>query len=221
MNNINTVLFDLDGTLLDTAPDMAFALNQLRQQYNLPALAYELIKPKVSHGAAALLKLGFDIAKTDMGYSEIYQQFVQIYRQHLTKDTQIYLGILDILEYLQKANIRWGIVTNKPGWLTEPLVEHFAFAYPPVCIVSGDTVQNPKPHPEPLLYACQLLHCEAQHCVYIGDAERDIQAAKQANMRSLIAGYGYIDAHDNLSAWGAEAILNTPLELIAWLKEVL
>ncbi|CAN5341180.1 phosphoglycolate phosphatase [soil metagenome] len=215
---VNTILFDLDGTLLDTAPDLAFALNQLRQNYSLAPLAYEKIKPWVSHGAAALLKVGMNIEKADASYGEICQQFLKIYSEHLAQATQIYPGILSVLSHLQYLGIRWGIVTNKPAWLTDPLVNHFEFTYPPACIVSGDTVTKAKPHPDPLLHACKLMECEIQTCIYIGDAERDIQAAKQASMRSLVAAYGYIGEGENPLLWGANGILNTPMDLILWLK---
>jgi len=215
---ITTVLFDLDGTLLDTAPDLAFALNTvLENNHHLP-LPFETIRPAASHGTKGLLQVGFNITESDPDFPKLRDEFLEIYQQHLCDQTKLFPGIPAVLSYLVKNNLQWGIVTNKPAWLTDPLLTQLNLPIKPICVVSGDTVSNRKPHPEPMLHACKLIPCNAGQCVYIGDAERDIQAGKNTNMHTLVALYGYIGKNDHPETWGADAMIQQPEEIIGWLE---
>jgi len=219
MKKITTVLFDLDGTLLDTAPDLGFALNETLKNNHRSPLPYETIRPVASHGAKGLIQLGFNITEADPDFEKLRQEFLEIYQQHICVQTKMFPGISEVLNYLTKNNLPWGIVTNKPGWLTDPLLTKLNLPFHPGCVVSGDTVNNRKPHPEPMLYACDLLQCNPQECVYIGDAERDIQAGENANMHTLIALYGYISKDEYPETWGADAMIQSPQEIIEWLEK--
>lgn len=211
------VLFDLDGTLLDTAPDLAYALNTVLENHGRPALPYASIRPVASHGTKGLLQLGFNIDETDQNFINLRDEILAVYAQHLSDQTKVFAGIDEVLTYIDKNNLQWGIVTNKPGWLTEPLLKQLNLFEKTVCVVSGDTTTNRKPHPEPLLHACTLLQCKPQQCIYVGDAQRDIEAGINAGMKTLIAAYGYIAETDHPHTWGADAIIQSPLEIIEWL----
>jgi N-acetyl-D-muramate 6-phosphate phosphatase len=196
------VLFDLDGTLLDTAPDMAGALNQLRHEENLGPLPFEEVRRLVSHGASALVHLAF--AKVDENtFTMLRQRFLEIYRGRLSLETQLYESIPEALVCLEAKGIAWGIVTNKPGWLTEPLLDHFALRRRAGVIVCGDTLAERKPHPAPLLYAAEKLGVTPAQCIYIGDAERDVLAAQSAGIRVFVALFGYIPANEKPHEWPA------------------
>jgi 2-phosphoglycolate phosphatase len=185
------VLFDLDGTLLDTAPDMAGALNELRHEERIGALPFDLVRPLVSHGATALVRLAFPGADT-AAFAKLRTRFLAIYRGRLARETRPFEGVLDSLARLDANGIPWGIVTNKPGWLTEPLLKKLAPLDGARVIVSGDTLAERKPHPAPLLYAAAKLGVAPARCIYIGDAERDVLAAQAAGMRAFVALFGYI-----------------------------
>jgi phosphoglycolate phosphatase len=217
-SNIRTVLFDLDGTLADTAPDMAHALNALRNEEGRKELAYETIRPEVSHGATALVKLGFDVAQGDPEFERLRQRFLALYAENLNRHTRPFDGIEALLQALQRQGINWGIVTNKPAFLTDPLVAGLRLDPAPVCVVSGDTVANRKPHPEPMLHACAAAGSRPEQCLYVGDAERDIQAGKQAGMKTLIALFGYISKNETPDRWGADGMIRAPREILDWLK---
>ncbi|MGQ0384162.1 MAG: phosphoglycolate phosphatase [Gammaproteobacteria bacterium] len=210
------VLLDLDGTLLDTAPDMADALNRLRADEGLASLAFERIRPHVSHGAPRLIRLGFG-EPGQARHETLRARFLDIYRQGLAVRTRLFEGFDSVLAALERAGLRWGVVTNKPGWLTVPLLEALGLASRSACIVAGDTLPERKPHPLPLLHAAGLLGVEPRECLYLGDAERDVQAARNAGMIPLVAGFGYLDQGEDPAAWGADGILGCPAELLDWL----
>lgn len=218
MQSITTVLFDLDGTLLDTAPDLAFTLNTVLEKNHRPPLPYNMIRATASHGAKGLLQLGFDIEDAHPDFVKLRDQFLAVYQNHLCVETKLFPKINKALSFIEENNLRWGIVTNKPGWLTEPLLKQLNLFDRAACVVSGDTIEKRKPHPEPMWHACKLLNCQSEQCVYIGDAERDIEAGKRAGMHTLIAMYGYIARTDTPQNWGADATINNPLEIIDWLK---
>jgi 2-phosphoglycolate phosphatase len=218
MPDIRTVLFDLDGTLADTAPDMARALNLLLQEQGSQPLPFDVIRPNVSHGAAALVRLGFAIDSSNARFESLRRRFLEIYGDNLCRETRLFPGVTQLLEALRVRETNWGIVTNKPAYLTEPLVARLGIAPPPACIVSGDTTRNRKPHPEPMLHACAQTGTAPVHCVYVGDAERDIQAGKQAGMKTLVALFGYIRADEDPASWGADALISAPMEILDWLK---
>ena len=212
------VLFDLDGTLLDTAPDMAAALNVLLQEEDKIPLSFESIRPLVSHGSRGLLALGFGLSPDMTEYPRLQERYLTIYSQALALNTTLFNGMETVIDALEKHTIPWGIVTNKPGWLTEPLLVQLDLDQRSACTVSGDTLLKRKPHPEPLLYASQRLGVDPQNSIYVGDAERDIQAGKNANMKTVIASYGYIQIHEQPQSWGADAIITTPAELVQLLQ---
>lgn len=217
--NIRAVLFDLDGTLLDTAPDMAAALNELLREQRRDPLAFAHIRPAVSHGAATLVRLGFPDVQ-DAAFEVLRSRYLEIYSGRLAVETQPYEGLLGALDDLEQRGIRWGIVTNKPAWLTEPLLRHLQLLDRPAVLVCGDTLPQRKPHPAQLLHAAQQLGIAPQRCLYIGDAERDVLAARAAGMAVFVALYGYIQPHERPDAWPADGWLATPSALVTLLQSI-
>ncbi len=216
---IRTVLFDLDGTLADTAPDLAHALNTVRLAHDLPALSFETIRPVVSHGGRALIQLGFaDIPESEPEFEALRQELLQIYHGNIASHTVLFPGMSELLEQLEQRGHRWGVVTNKPGWLTDPLMEALQLKQRADCIVSGDTLAQRKPDPAPLLHACELCGSQAGECLYVGDAERDIDAGRRAGMQTLVALFGYIGDDDNPETWGANGLVETPEAILQWLE---
>ena len=213
----NVLLFDLDGTLVDTAPDLGYALNSLLQQEGRKPLDHALIRPVASNGSAGLLKLGFGIDKNDPAYSGLQRRFLQFYADNLTRQSALFIGMQKVLDTLTTHQIRWGVVTNKPAFLTDPLMQQLQLTDKAACIVSGDTTAYSKPHPAPIQHACDLLSVSPDDCVYIGDARRDVEAAKNANMRAVIVRYGYIEHDENLENWQADCVINHPLEILQWM----
>lgn len=217
MPDIRTVLFDLDGTLVDTAPDMAHALNLLLREQDRDILPFDTIRPHVSHGALALVRLGFGLGPSDAAFEPLRQRFLEIYADNLCRESHLFPGIPQLLAQLHAKSLNWGIVTNKPGYLTEPLVAQLGLAQEAACIVSGDTTNNRKPHPEPMLHACDKAGSTPAQSVYVGDAERDIQAGKQAGMQTVVALFGYIPDDEDPEQWGASALIRAPMEVIDFL----
>ncbi|NOX75372.1 MAG: HAD-IA family hydrolase [Gammaproteobacteria bacterium] len=214
---IKTVLFDLDGTLADTAPDLAFALNQVLAENDRPPLPFEHIRPAVSHGGLALTQLGFGIEPEHPDFAPLRQRLLDIYRANIARETTLFSGMAELLDHIEKNGMNWGVVTNKPTWLTAPLMDALGLSKRAACIVSGDTCANRKPHPEPILHGCQLAGSEAQHCVYIGDAQRDIEAGNRAGMKTIVALFGYIADNDRPQDWGADFLHQSPAATQAWL----
>lgn len=214
-----SVLFDLDGTLLDTAPDMAGALNELLHEQGRERLPFQTIRPLVSHGATALVNLGF-AGVAESVFAALRARFLEIYRARLAVETRMYAGLAEALDVLDSSGISWGIVTNKPGWLTEPLLEHFAWSRRAQVIVSGDTLAQRKPHPAPLLHAAEKLGVKPAECIYIGDAERDVLAGRAAGMQVFVALFGYIPAEEQPRAWPASGWLDTPQAMAALLGAI-
>lgn len=216
---IRSVLFDLDGTLLDTAPDLANALNAVLQESGKPALAFDTIRPHVSHGASALITLGFEKSNTDPMFESYRLRLLEFYQQNLCQQTTFFDDMERVLASIEARGLSWGIVTNKPARFTEPLLENLGLLRRASCIVSGDTLPRKKPHPDPLLHAARILGIAPEQAVYVGDARRDIEAAQAAGMRSLVALFGYLDADDEPQDWGADAYISTPSELLSWLDQ--
>jgi 2-phosphoglycolate phosphatase len=213
---LRAVLFDLDGTLLDTAPDMAGALNVLRGEQALPPLPYEAVRSVVSHGSARVVKIGFpDEAAGRL--AALQQRFLQIYRGSLSRGTRLFPGMDEVLDTLAERGLKSGIVTNKPAWLTDPLLEELGIRARFECVVSGDTLAERKPHPLPLLHAAKLAGAAPGECIYVGDALRDVQAAHAAGMSALVANYGYLAADEDSTAWGGDAYLQQAGDLLGWL----
>ncbi|MDM8559935.1 HAD-IA family hydrolase [Candidatus Parabeggiatoa sp. HSG14] len=216
---IHTVLFDLDGTLLDTAPDLAFATNTLLVEQQREPLPFEQIRPWVSHGSMILIKKSFNLSDDDPAIKPLQERFLTIYSTHLADQTRLFSGMGEVLETLEKKGMQWGVVTNKPAWLTEPLLQKLNLTNRSVCNISGDTLPQRKPDPAQLLYACQLAQSTPEQSIYVGDALRDIEAGQRAGMRTLIALYGYIEAQETPTQWGATGILQKPLDLLSWLTD--
>jgi phosphoglycolate phosphatase len=210
-------LFDLDGTLVDTAPDMAGALNRLRAENNLPDLPFELIRPWVSHGASALVKVGFGYNLEADRLETLRLRYLDIYAAHLCVDSVLFPGMADVLEVLEANGRTWGVVTNKPAFLTEPLLAGLGLHTRAGCIVSGDTLPVRKPDPAPVRHACTLLGLPEAACVMVGDAARDIEAARAAGSPSIAAAFGYVLEGDDPYAWGADAVVNHAEELHQWI----
>jgi N-acetyl-D-muramate 6-phosphate phosphatase len=218
--NHSALLLDLDGTLLDTAPDMGGALNRLREENGLDPLPAAVIRPVVSHGSARLVTLGFPRAAGD-DYERLRLRFLDIYALNLADYTRPFPGVEALLTELERLGIPWGIVTNKPGWLTDPLLEALDLGRRAACVVSGDTLPERKPSPLPLLHAARAIGIAAERCVYAGDAERDIQAGRAAGMTTVVAGYGYLSAEDDPMSWLPSGVVTEPLQLLDWMDTAL
>lgn len=214
----NIVLFDLDGTFADTAPDLAHALNQTLELHGKPPMSLEQISPAVSHGSPALIRLGFRIDSDDSRFEPLRQELLEFYTKDICLHTKLFPGMEDLIKKLEEKLIPWGIVTNKPEWLTNPLMEQLKLTERASCIVSGDTTSNSKPHPEPILHACRLAggHDPAD-CIYVGDAKRDIEAGNSAGTTTLVAMFGYIDPEDNPREWQADGYVEHPSQIFDWL----
>lgn len=207
------VLFDLDGTLLDTAPDLADALNRLRLSEGLDVLPFASIRPHVSHGSRALITLGFGLAPDSADFEPLRLRLLELYHAHIATHSKVFDGIPGVLHDLVARGVRWGIVTNKPGWLTEPLLAQVALPLAPGCVVSGDTLAVAKPDPAPLLLAAAQLGVPPAACCYIGDAARDVEAGRRAGMRTVVARYGYLGVGDLPESWGADEMIDSPAEI--------
>jgi 2-phosphoglycolate phosphatase len=208
------VLFDLDGTLADSAPDLAAALNRMRHEQGLPAIAEHLTRPQTSSGARGLLKVGFDITPEHAQYESMKTQFLDYYEQGLAQRTGLFDGIATLLDQLDEHRIVWGIVTNKAKRFTGAVVEALGLHPRAACVVSGDTTPHAKPHPAPLLHAAEHIGIAAAHCLYVGDDLRDIQAANAAGMRGVAVRWGYLGDGLPPEQWGADALIDQPHQLL-------
>ncbi|MCK9531105.1 MAG: HAD-IA family hydrolase [Gammaproteobacteria bacterium] len=215
---IRTILFDLDGTLADTAPDLAYALNAVLVEQGREPLPYEHIRPVVSHGALALLRLGFGFAPDDPCLPPLRQRLIDIYRANLTRGTRLFPGMAELLETIDLRGMRWGVVTNKPAALTEPLLAQLGLLARAVSVISGDTLPVNKPDPAPMLLACAQAGSQPAQCVYLGDAERDVLAGRNAGMTTLVAMFGYLAAEDRPHDWGADGLIDHPDEVLPWIE---
>jgi len=172
----------------------------------------------VSHGGRALIELGFGIQNTDSGFDGLRQQLLDFYQADIARHTQLFPGIAELLDELGHLDMRWGIVTNKPGWLTMPLLASLKLPVPPCSVVSGDTLPQRKPDPEPLLHASTECQCDPGQCLYVGDAERDIVAGKRAGMPTMAALYGYIRNNDEPAQWQADSYIDHPDAILPWVR---
>ncbi len=215
---ITAVLFDLDGTLVDTAPDLIWALHQTLKNNHYPIINSKSLRPAAAHGCAVLIEAGFNESPKHPNFEQWKNEFLSHYQQNLYNKSQLFSGIEQVLSYLNKNKIKWGVVTNKPSWLTDPLMALIPFKYPPKVVVSGDTCKHPKPHPEPLFYACKKINQKPENTLYIGDAQRDIEAGNNANMLTLAANYGYLNINEKAADWNPTAIIEQPLDIIDWLR---
>ena len=211
------VLFDLDGTLIDTAPDLARALNQVLLEDGHEPLPFAAIRSHVSHGSAALIRLAYTLAAGSPAFEARRQRLLDAYHAAVAVESRLFVGMGAVLQRCEEMALPWGIVTNKPGWLTAPLLRALALDARAACVVAGDSTLRSKPHPDPLLAAAAALGLAPATCLYVGDAERDVSAAHAAGMPAVVALYGYLGRDDDPQAWGADGYVDHPAGLLAWL----
>ena len=215
---VSTILFDLDGTLVDTAPDLGQALNLQLIRHGRPPLADAAIRPFASHGSRGLIGLGFGITPKDNNFINMRDEYLAIYDTVFTRSPVLLPGIAELLQAVEIKGLKWGVVTNKPRRFTMPLIESMGLHKRAACVVSGDDAPQPKPSPATLLMACKKVGVLPKNCIYVGDAERDIQAGRAAGMKTVVALFGYIDVTDKPQDWGADALIEVPSELLEVLK---
>ena len=212
------MLFDLDGTLADTAPDLARALNRVRAARQLEPMPVQVTRSYTSSGARGLLKVGFGLNPEDQGYEELKLQFLQFYAAEICVDTRLFDGMAELLDQLDRGRLPWGVVTNKAERFTLPLLQGLNLDERAACVVGGDTTARAKPHPDPLLHAAAALGLPPSDCLYVGDDLRDVQAARAAGMPVLAARYGYLGDGGSIESWQADAIIEHPREVLDFLR---
>jgi phosphoglycolate phosphatase len=215
---MRAVLFDLDGTLADTAPDLAGALNRLLVEQGRQPIPLAQARPLTSSGARGMLKAGLGIEPGHADYDTLKNRFLDFYQAAICVDTQLFAGVDALLDEIEGRNIKWGVVTNKAQRFTHPLVRELALFERAGCVVCGDTTAKSKPFPEPLLHGAQLLDVPPAECLYVGDDIRDVQAARAAGMPVIVAGYGYLGDAGDPRSWGADAIITHPREVLNYLS---
>ena len=210
---IKAVLFDLDGTLADTAPDLTFALNRVRAARGLPALPLAATRPVASQGARGLIGAGFNIHPGDPGYDQLRDEFLAVYADNLCRETRLFAGIPELLERLEARPLPWGVVTNKAERFTFPLLDLLRVRGRSACVIGGDTTGKIKPHPEPLLAASRAIGLAPESCIYLGDDRRDVEAGQAAGMKTAIAKWGYLNGRDPEN-WNADHMIEEPRDLL-------
>jgi 2-phosphoglycolate phosphatase len=218
---LSCVLFDLDGTLVDSAPDLISSLNKALQLHGFSSAAPEIIKPLISLGAVAMIKGSVNGSVNEELRADILETMLDHYQNNIAEHTVFFSGIAEILNVIEAQGLKWGVVTNKRERFTNPLMEALKLTGRAACIVSGDTTANSKPHPEPMLAACKQAGVKPQECVYIGDALHDITAGKQAQMKTLAALYGYLKPGDMPETWGADALIEYPEQISTWIESTI
>ncbi len=214
---VTAVLFDLDGTLADSAGDLALALNRVRGERGLPPVDAGALRPHASSGARGLLGAGMGVAPDHPDYPHLRDAFLDHYAACLAETTRLFDGADALLEAIERRGLAWGIVTNKHSRFTGPVVAALKLARRAGTIVAGDTTPHAKPHPAPLLHAAQALRMPPSKCVYVGDDLRDVQAGNAAGMPTIVAGYGYMGTGDEAATWPATGWIARPLDLLHWL----
>jgi phosphoglycolate phosphatase len=215
---IEAVLFDLDGTLADTAPDMARTVNLMRERRGLAPVASEKVRPHVSKGARGMICSAFQITVEDPGYAAMRAEFLDIYAGNLCIGTCLFPGMAELLEALESGGMRWGVVTNKFERFAQSVIEGLGLAGRVGVVVGGDTLARSKPFPDPLLHAAAVLGAEPARTLYIGDDPRDVEAARAAGMPVLVAGYGYLGDSPQPDRWGADAVVQSVEEIGSWIR---
>lgn len=216
-SKVRAVLFDLDGTLLDTAPDLIAAANGLRALHGLAILPSSQFRASVSRGGRAILKAAFAHLDEDERESLVLP-FLNVYRENIAVGTILFPGFEETLHSLEAAHFRLGIVTNKPAWLTEALISAMGLAGRFSSILCGDSLPEQKPHPAPVLEACRQLGVKPEQALMVGDNKRDIDSARGAGAYSLAAAFGYTEGEEAIEQWGADAVIYSPLEILSWLE---
>ena len=208
------ILFDLDGTLVDTAPDLGHALNMQLERHGKPALTMDEIRPVASHGSKGLLALGFGLTPEHADFDKMRIEYLSLYDEVFTRSPVLFDGMQEVLGNIESRNLKWGIVTNKPRRFTEPLVKAMGLYDRAATVICGDDATQPKPSPETLFMACDQAKVTISDAIYIGDAERDIQAGQAAGMKTVVAMYGYLDASDHPENWSADYFVQQPLDIL-------
>ena len=212
------LLFDLDGTLIDSAPDLAGAANDLRARHGLPPMALQALRPMVGSGARGMVGLAFGLTPDDANFAGMKDAFLSAYADRLLQQTRIFDDMAPVLDLLDAQGLRWGIVTNKAMRYTEPIAQGLGLARRAAVIIAGDTTPHAKPHPGPLLEAARRLGVLPSACVYIGDDHRDIVAGQAAGMATLAAAWGYLGQGTAIGDWCADQVLDSPVALLQWLE---
>jgi len=208
------ILFDLDGTLVDTAPDLGLALNLQRERHGLAPLDQAVIRPYASHGSRGLLSIGFGITPEHADFNDKRVEYLALYDQVFTRSPRMFDGVAEVLAAIELNDQRWGVVTNKPRRFTQPLLKAMNLFDRAVCVISADDAPRAKPYPDTLFMACEQARRAPSEAIYVGDAERDIQAGLAAGMSTVVALYGYLDAIDSPDSWGATYKIHKPQELL-------
>ncbi len=216
---IDTLLFDFDGTIFDTAPDIIDALNHVLQSHGRPTVALETLRSRINGGSIALLGHGFNIDEHHPDFEKLKAELLAHYGTIRNFKARYFDGMETVLEYLNQKQIPWGIVTNRLSTLAQPLLDNHPTSGKPHCLIGSDMVKNIKPHPESLLQACQLMKIEPHQALYIGDSRSDIEAAHAAGMSSMLALYGYIGEYENPEEWNAHYYVRNPIEIIDWIEK--
>ena len=214
----SAVFFDLDGTLLDTAPEFASCMNALLTECDLPSITTHSLRSSVSQGALGMIKTAFQDKLKNFNIEELRHRFLQFYRERIGSQTHLFKGITPLLEEFHHRQIPWGIVTNKPSEFTQPLVQQFSSLENALCIVSGDTLKVSKPHPEPLFLAAKQLQKQPEQCWYVGDAKSDVEASRAAGMKCMIVNYGYLPLDDDPESWQADHYIDHPEQILDYLN---
>lgn len=215
---IEAVLFDLDGTLADTAPDMARTVNLMRERRGLAPVPSEKVRPHVSQGARGMICSAFEMTPEDPGYAAMRDEFLDVYAGNLCIGTCLFPGMERLLDALESGGVRWGVVTNKFERFAQSVIEGLGLAGRVGVVVGGDTLTRSKPFPDPLLHAAAVLGAEPARTLYIGDDPRDVQAARAAGMPVLVAGYGYLGDSPQPDRWGADAVVQSVEEIGSWIR---
>ena len=215
---LGAVLFDLDGTLIDSAPDLAGACNDMRIERGLAPLPYEPLRAMVGSGARGMVGRAFGVGPNEEGYVALRDEFLDRYEARMTLATRVFADMLPVLDAFDARALRWGIVTNKATRFADPLVRALGLLPRAATLVCGDTTAHSKPHPEPLLEAARRLGVEAAECVYVGDDLRDVEAGRAAGMTTVAVQWGYLGEGDAIEAWGADHLVQTPAELLNLLR---
>ena len=214
---VDAVLFDLDGTLVDSAPDLAGAANELRLAHGLPAMAFDALRPMVGTGARGMLDAAFGIGPDDARFEALREDFLQRYEARILRETRVFARMEPVLLALERHALPWGIVTNKVSRFAAPLVEGLGLMQRCAVLISGDSTPHTKPHPQPLLEAALRLGVAPQRCLYVGDDRRDVVAGRGARMTTLAAAWGYLGRDESADQWNADVVLAHPEELLIWL----
>jgi len=216
---LSCVLFDLDGTLVDTAPDLIACLDKSLTKHGFGKVAYDKVRPYISYGAVMMIQQSIK-SEDPLIQDKILESMLSFYQDNIAEHSQLFPGMKETLNTIESLGLKWGIVTNKRERFSLPLVAALDLNSRTACVISGDTTANSKPHPEPMLAACERIKVSPEECVYIGDALHDIDAGKNAKMKTLAAVYGYLKPNDDPSSWGADALIESPQQLTTWITDL-